>query len=247
MICRTLAIRIIYFQFFFSAFMWICTVLSDVLVNSISFCRMAFLFYIWEQWLHLYLVCMCVCLLFLVAVFSIFSVNTIIIVCVSVCDAGDNIDQKKEKLYIIRTVFNYMRIVPVCERERNYTKKKHIKKKKCHHRLVSPLPPIFVHSRSWNFFLFVCIHQFFFCLLYLVWIFFYLFHYIHIYTPLVSSLRVLFFVYATCLCMSWFSLLNHVILCDQCSVFLVVDTCSFFFLEKLECCIFFFSIFILQH
>jgi hypothetical protein len=125
-----------------------------------------------------------------------------------------------------------MRIVPVCERERNYTKKKHIKKKKCHHRLVPP-PPIFVHSRSWNFFLFVCIllffHQFFFCLLYLVWIFFYLFHYIHIYTPLVSSLRVLFFVYATCLCMSWFSLLNHVILCDQCSVFLVVDICSFFF------------------
>ena len=66
---------------------------------------------------------MCVCVFF-VAVFSILSVNTIIIVCVSVCDAGDNIDQKKEKLYIIRTVFYYMRIVPVCEeaRERNLKK-----------------------------------------------------------------------------------------------------------------------------
>jgi len=104
------------------------------------------------------------------------------------CDAGDNIDQKKEKLYIIRTVFNYMRIVPVCERERNYTKKKHIKKKKCHHRLVFPLLSLFTPGPE-TFFLFVCILLFFF---------------ISFFLSIISSLDIFLFVSLYTYILLWF-------------------------------------------
>jgi len=89
-----------------------------------------------------------------------------------------------------------MRIVPVCEREKEIIIK-HIKKKKCHHRLVFFPLPIFVHSRSPEFlFVFLFFISFLSILSSLD-----IFLFVSLYTYILLSFIVKGsdFVYATCL------------------------------------------------
>jgi hypothetical protein len=149
--------------------------------------------------LYLYV---CICFLF-VAVFSIFSVNTIIIVCVSVCDAGDNIDQKKEKLYIIRTVFI------ICVQFRCAREKEIIKKKTFTEEEMSPPAGFFPYLFSLpvlNFF-FVCVLLFFFISFLSILSSLDIFLFVSLYTYILLWFLVKgsIFVYATCyVCLRFF-------------------------------------------